>query len=227
MFAQVELAVGGKSPVLTVPDSAVIDTGTRRIVLVQVGEGRFEPREVELGARGENYVEVIKGVSDGEQVVVAANFLIDAESNLKAAVGGLGGHAGHGSPGLRSRGSGGGCPRAAPLTPATRRPAPAIGHKAEGTVDSVDPKNGTLSLNHGPSRPEVAGDDDGVQGRERVAAAAAEARPGRALRVRRAPARRVRRDVDRPAAPGPGAAPRPSQRRAPSASRRPSTHSGH
>jgi hypothetical protein len=50
MFAQVELAVGGKSPVLTVPDSAVIDTGTRRLVLVQVGEGRFEPREVELGA---------------------------------------------------------------------------------------------------------------------------------------------------------------------------------
>jgi multidrug efflux pump subunit AcrA (membrane-fusion protein) len=49
MFAQVELAVGGKAPVLTVPDSAVIDTGTRRLVLVQVGEGRFEPREVELG----------------------------------------------------------------------------------------------------------------------------------------------------------------------------------
>ena len=73
---------------LTVPDSAVIDTGTRRIVLVQVDEGRFEPREVELGGRGENYVEVVKGVREGEQVVVAANFLIDAESNLKAAVGG-------------------------------------------------------------------------------------------------------------------------------------------
>jgi multidrug efflux pump subunit AcrA (membrane-fusion protein) len=62
MFAQVELAVGGKAPVLTVPDSAVIDTGTRRLVLVQVKEGRFEPREVELGGRGENYVEIIKGV---------------------------------------------------------------------------------------------------------------------------------------------------------------------
>ena len=97
MFAQVELQVGAKTPVLTVPDSAVIDSGTRRIVLVQVSEGRFEPREVELGARAENYVEVIKGVRDGEQVVVAANFLIDAESNLKAAIGGLGGHARHGS----------------------------------------------------------------------------------------------------------------------------------
>jgi RND family efflux transporter MFP subunit len=98
MFAQVELPVGGTLPVLTVPDSAVIDSGTRRIVLVQVGEGRFEPREVELGARGESYVEIVKGVRDGEQVVVAANFLIDAESNLKAAVGGLAGHVGHGSP---------------------------------------------------------------------------------------------------------------------------------
>ena len=98
MFAQVELSVGARTPVLTVPDSAVIDTGTRRMVLVQVGAGRFEPREVELGARGENFVEVVKGVREGEQVVVAANFLIDAESNLKAAVGGLGAHGGHGSP---------------------------------------------------------------------------------------------------------------------------------
>ncbi|EWS62226.1 Cation efflux system protein CusB precursor [Methylibium sp. T29-B] len=144
MFAQVELGVGGKSAVLAVPDSAVIDSGTRRIVLVQVGEGRFEPREVELGARAENYVEVLKGVRDGEPVVVAANFLIDAESNLKAAVGSLGGHAGHGSP------AGGGAAPAAPETPAKSVPPAAVGHKAEGTVDSVDAKNGTLSLNHGP-----------------------------------------------------------------------------
>ena len=98
MYAQVDFSVGAKVPVLTVPDSAVIDTGTRRIVLVQVAEGRFEPREVELGGRGENFVEVVAGVREGEQVVVAANFLIDAESNLKAAVGGLASHAGHGSP---------------------------------------------------------------------------------------------------------------------------------
>jgi Cu(I)/Ag(I) efflux system membrane fusion protein len=144
MFAQVELGVGGKSPVLAVPDSAVIDSGTRRIVLVQVGEGRFEPREVELGARADNYVEVLKGVRDGEPVVVAANFLIDAESNLKAAVGGLGGHAGHGSPAT------GGSAPAAPAQPDKPVPAAAIGHKAEGTIDSVDTQNGTLSLNHGP-----------------------------------------------------------------------------
>jgi Cu(I)/Ag(I) efflux system membrane fusion protein len=105
MFAQVEVSVGGGAPVLTVPDSAVIDTGTRRLVLVQLKEGRFEPREVDTGARGENYVEILKGVKDGEQVVVAANFLIDAESNLKAVVGGLGGLGGSAGPGRQALGA--------------------------------------------------------------------------------------------------------------------------
>ena len=119
MFAQVDLSVGAGTPVLTVPDSAVIDTGTRRIVLVQAKEGRFEPREVELGARGENFVEVVRGVREGEQVVVAANFLIDAESNLKSAVGGLGGHAGHGSPAKSSETPAPVGPAATPATPAS------------------------------------------------------------------------------------------------------------
>jgi RND family efflux transporter MFP subunit len=93
MFAQVELPVGSRSKVLTVPVSAVIDSGTRQIVLVQVGmagEGRFEPREVKLGARSENFLEILDGLRDGELVVVSANFLIDAESNLKAAIAGFG-----------------------------------------------------------------------------------------------------------------------------------------
>jgi Cu(I)/Ag(I) efflux system membrane fusion protein len=89
MFAQVELSVPAKGSVVTVPVSAVIDSGTRQIVLIQKGEGRFEPREVKLGARSDTDVEVIEGVKDGEPVVVAANFLIDAESNLKAAIGGF------------------------------------------------------------------------------------------------------------------------------------------
>ncbi len=143
MFAQVELAVGRNTPVLTVPDSAVIDSGTRRIVLVQVGPGRFEPREVELGARGENVIEIVKGVKDGEQVVVAANFLIDAESNLKAAVGGFGGQAGHGSP---AKGAESGAPVASAAAGASAR----VGHKADGKVNSVDLKTGVLSLDHGP-----------------------------------------------------------------------------
>jgi len=89
MFAQVELAVGSAAPVLAVPESAVLDTGLRKLVLVQLKEGRFEPREVDLGAHAQDYVEVRKGLRAGEQVVTSANFLIDAESNLKAAVQGM------------------------------------------------------------------------------------------------------------------------------------------
>ncbi len=141
MFAQVEFAVGGKTPVLTVPDSAVIDTGTRQLVLVQVGPGRFEPREVEIGARSENDIEVVKGVSEGEEVVVAANFLIDAESNLKAAVGGLGAQAGHVGPAQGTESGAAAGPASAAAT---------VGHRAEGSVDSVDLAAGTLTVNHGP-----------------------------------------------------------------------------
>ena len=133
MFAQVELAASSKGPVVTVPVSAVIDSGTRQIVLIQLGEGRFEPRAVKLGARSDSHVEVLDGVKEGEQVVVAANFLIDAESNLKAAVSGF-----SASPG--------------PLKEALPAPgaAKAAGHQAEGKVDSIDAKAGTLSLSHGP-----------------------------------------------------------------------------
>jgi RND family efflux transporter MFP subunit len=93
MFAQLELAVGPRAKVLTVPVSAVIDSGTRQLVLVQVGkaeDGRFEPREVRLGARSDNYLQVLSGLQEGESVVTSANFLIDAESNLKAAIAGFG-----------------------------------------------------------------------------------------------------------------------------------------
>lgn len=139
MFAQVELQVGSGANVLTVPDSAVIDSGKRRIVLVQRGEGRFEPREIQTGARGDNYVEVLDGLQAGEEVVVTANFLIDAESNLKAAVGGLGGHAGHG----------GAAPGAAAAPPATVAARAAVGHRGRGSVESIDAKAGSLTLNHG------------------------------------------------------------------------------
>ncbi|TWO82305.1 efflux transporter periplasmic adaptor subunit [Denitratisoma oestradiolicum] len=128
MFAQVDLPVSGKGAVVAVPTSAVIDSGTRQMILIQRAEGRFEPREVRLGSRDENYVEVIEGVKEGEPVVVAANFLIDAESNLKAALGGFG-HAGHGN---------------------ASAPAQAVGHKAEGVVDSMDAASGTVELSHGP-----------------------------------------------------------------------------
>jgi Cu(I)/Ag(I) efflux system membrane fusion protein len=132
MFAALELA-SASAKVLAVPQSAVIDSGVRRVVLVQSGNdanaGRFEPREVKLGLRGGDYVEVLEGVKAGEPVVVAANFLLDAESNLKAALGGLGGF-GKVSPGD------------------TAKPA-AASHKAVGTLKSIDAA-GTVSVSHEP-----------------------------------------------------------------------------
>jgi Cu(I)/Ag(I) efflux system membrane fusion protein len=89
MYADVEISAGGGSPVVTVPDSAVIDTGTRQVVIVDKGDGRFEPRDVTVGAQGGGLTEIRNGIASGEKVVVAANFLIDAESNLKAALSGM------------------------------------------------------------------------------------------------------------------------------------------
>lgn len=89
MYAEVEIATAGRAPLVAVPDSAVIDTGDRQVVIVDKGEGRFEPRDVTIGTRGADTVEITEGVSEGERVVVSANFLIDAESNLKAALGAL------------------------------------------------------------------------------------------------------------------------------------------
>jgi len=89
MYAQAVLKVGAGGTALAVPLSAVIDGGATQRVIVTVGEGRFEPREVTLGARDDDFVAVLSGVREGERVVVAANFLIDSESNLKAALGSM------------------------------------------------------------------------------------------------------------------------------------------
>jgi membrane fusion protein, copper/silver efflux system len=87
MYADVVFQVGANERlVLAVPATAVIDSGTRQIVLVAKGEGRFEPRAVKLGRRGDGDVEVLDGLNKGEEVVTSATFLIDAESNLKAAL---------------------------------------------------------------------------------------------------------------------------------------------
>ncbi len=89
MYADVEIATGAEAPVLTVSNSAVIDSGERQIVLLDKGDGRFEPRAVKLGRRGDGRVEIKEGLAENDKVVVSANFLIDAESNLKAALNGL------------------------------------------------------------------------------------------------------------------------------------------
>jgi len=89
MYAEAEINTGSDESVIAVPDSAVIDSGDRQLVIVDKGEGRFEPRPVQLGRRGSGYVEINDGVAEGDNVVTSANFLIDAESNLKAALKGL------------------------------------------------------------------------------------------------------------------------------------------
>jgi membrane fusion protein, copper/silver efflux system len=88
MYADVviDTGAGPGGEKLAVPTSAVIDSGKRQVVLIALGEGRFEPRPVKLGQRGDGYVKLREGVRPGELVVVAGNFLIDAESNLKAAL---------------------------------------------------------------------------------------------------------------------------------------------
>jgi Cu(I)/Ag(I) efflux system membrane fusion protein len=87
MYGNVELtAPVTAGTVVAVPDSAVLNSGARQAVLVDRGEGRFEPREVKLGAQADGFTEIRSGLKAGEPVVVAANFLIDAESNLRAAL---------------------------------------------------------------------------------------------------------------------------------------------
>lgn len=89
MYVDVEIAAATAAPVLAVPDSAVIDTGTRQVVILDRGDGRFEPRQVSAGAQGGGFTEIRSGIAAGDRVVVAANFLIDAESNLRAALNGM------------------------------------------------------------------------------------------------------------------------------------------
>jgi Cu(I)/Ag(I) efflux system membrane fusion protein len=90
MAATVEIATPLDGSRLAVPDSAVIDSGRRQVVLVERGEGRYEPRPVKLGARVPGWVQVLDGLRPGERVVTQATFLIDAESNIRAALGAFG-----------------------------------------------------------------------------------------------------------------------------------------
>lgn len=99
MFTNVELQKNlGES--IVIPDDSVIDTGTRKIVFVKSAAAKFEPREIAAGPRVSNRFVVLKGLKAGEEVVTAANFLVDAESKLQAALQrgeqGGGAHVGHG-----------------------------------------------------------------------------------------------------------------------------------
>lgn len=90
MAATVEIDAPLDGSRLAVPDSAVIDSGRRQVVLVERGEGRYEPRPVKLGARVPGWVQILDGLMPGERVVTQATFLIDAESNIRAALAAFG-----------------------------------------------------------------------------------------------------------------------------------------
>lgn len=90
MFATVDFAPGAARERLLLPASALIEDGERQVVLRALGEGRFQPQPVRIGERGREQVEVLDGVAEGDRVVVSANFLIDSESQLRAALAGMG-----------------------------------------------------------------------------------------------------------------------------------------
>ncbi|MCR4308903.1 MAG: efflux RND transporter periplasmic adaptor subunit [Deltaproteobacteria bacterium] len=85
MYANVLLDLHSVTGVV-IPDSALIETGVRVIAFVDAGGGSFEPREVKVGVRGNGKVQILSGVKAGEKVAVGANFLLDSESKLRAAL---------------------------------------------------------------------------------------------------------------------------------------------
>ena len=141
MYARVEIASrGGSGKVLAVPDSAVLDTGTRQLALVQRSEGAFEPRPLKLGMRSDGYIEVLDGIKAGESVVISANFLIDAESNLKAALSSFGQIAQGTKPDEKEQ-----------VKPGASVAPPALtNHRGEGRIEAVDSARATVTLAHGP-----------------------------------------------------------------------------
>ena len=90
MFGEVTMQAAPRQG-LRVPSDAVIDSGTSKVVFVAVGEGKFQPREVKIGATSSETVEVLSGLQAGEQVVTRANFLVDSESRLRASLAAMGG----------------------------------------------------------------------------------------------------------------------------------------
>lgn len=86
MFVTVQFASGSRPDILLVPTEAVIETGTRRVVILAEGEGRFRPVDVEIGSEGGGQIEIRSGLTAGQTVVVSGQFLLDSEANLKASL---------------------------------------------------------------------------------------------------------------------------------------------
>ncbi len=116
MYANVELKIDyGRR--LVVPQEAVLDSGSEQLVFVSHEGGYFEPRKVQLGAKVDNTFIVLGGLKAGERVVTSANFLVDSESRLKSAAGGMG------MPGMNHSGGAAGEKKSSPADPSQHRPS--------------------------------------------------------------------------------------------------------
>lgn len=128
LYGNVEIAGPAVNAAVAVPDGAILDSGKRQLVFIAAGDGRFESREVEIGTRANGFSAVLRGVAAGESVVVDGNFMIDAESNLRAGTQALG-HAHGGAVGAPT-------PNEVDMRPesSAREPSPASGgHADHGT----------------------------------------------------------------------------------------------
>jgi Cu(I)/Ag(I) efflux system membrane fusion protein len=137
MFATIELAPANRREMLLVPSEAVIQTGTRSVVIVATGEGTFAPAEIEIGAEANGRTEVINGLKAGQKVVASGQFLIDSEASLRGSVQRLAG----GAPAAPM-------PANMPTNVQANMPANVPTHRATGKVEQIAGNEVTLS--HGP-----------------------------------------------------------------------------
>jgi len=87
MYANIDLKSVVAKDSLVIPQEAVIDSGVRKIVFVALGKGKFQPREVNIGLEGnDNEFQVLEGLSEGEEIVLSAQFMLDSESRLREAI---------------------------------------------------------------------------------------------------------------------------------------------
>ncbi|MFC5477143.1 efflux RND transporter periplasmic adaptor subunit [Massilia suwonensis] len=130
MFATVNFTPVASAETLTVPTEAVIQTGTRSVVMLEQGRGKFMPVEVQIGRESNGQTEVLKGLAAGQKVVVSGQFLIDSEASLRGTTNRLSG----------PEPAGEGKPSSGPTT-----------HRAHGKVENIDKDEITFSHDPVPS----------------------------------------------------------------------------
>lgn len=155
MYGDVTFRITGGSA-LVVPREAVMDSGEEKTVFVALPDGYFEPRKVTLGGSVDNRYIVTSGLKAGERVVTSGNFLIDSESRLKSATGGMGGGGGHDH--------GGGAPSGGGDTSQPKQgaqPAGANGHEGHQGAASTQPAARTILFWYDPMHPQYKADGPG------------------------------------------------------------------